>query len=402
MEKQKKQGILNIKNSKGITLVALVITIIIMLILAGVALRLALGENGLFKMSEKAVEKYKEEAAKEENTLGNMEKQLKYMIEGYVPDRSMLKVGDEVNYTPQTAKTTYTLEGNKSGYGDYTSSKPKTMTKATDQEISQENYTWKIMDINSKTGEVKIMGVPTSSMPTVYFKGALGYNNGVYLLDDICKTLYSNSDLGVTARSIDIEDIESKMNDKGRDAKNDYISENQTTKEFNGSNAYYPNIYKYQQDSNIDGTEKTEGISESDDGTKTEAGIPIEHATNVEGYTQAETSITVKGTYYYATQNAGYFDDEDFYNLMFKTGTYYWLASRYSGCFSSSSCADFGLRIVASSSINGYKMFNSDGDYDDDNIRVCPVVSLGANIQITRDGNAGAWDLSKDPNFGGF
>ncbi len=47
MEKQKKQGILNIKNSKGITLVALVVTIIIMLILAGVTLTIALRRKWL-------------------------------------------------------------------------------------------------------------------------------------------------------------------------------------------------------------------------------------------------------------------------------------------------------------------------------------------------------------------
>ena len=396
MKKQKKQKKLNIKNTKGITLVALVVTIVIMLILAGVTINIALRENGLFQMTKKAVGEYQNKANEEENALKEMGKELQYAIDGYVPDRSMLKVGDEVNYTPQTSKTTYTLEGNKSGYGDYTSSNPRTMTKATDQEISQENYTWKIMDINSKTGEVKIMGVPTSSMKTIYFKGALGYNNGVYLLDEMCKELYSNSDLGVTARSIDIEDIESKMNDKGRDAKNDYISENQTTKEFNGSNAYYPNIYKYQQDSNIDGTEKPEGISESDDGTKTEAGIPIEHATNVEGYTQAKTSITVKGTYYNVTQNAGYYDDEAFYNLIFKTGTYYWLASRYSSCNSSYSVAYFGLRLVRYSYVDGYGMFYSNGFYYNYSNRVCPVVSLGSNIEITREGNEGAWNLSRN------
>ncbi len=41
---------------KGITLVALVVTIIILLILAGVALRLALSENGLFKMASQSGE----------------------------------------------------------------------------------------------------------------------------------------------------------------------------------------------------------------------------------------------------------------------------------------------------------------------------------------------------------
>ena len=50
---------------KGITLVALVITIIILLILAGITINLTLGENGLLNRAESAKEKHEEEAARE-------------------------------------------------------------------------------------------------------------------------------------------------------------------------------------------------------------------------------------------------------------------------------------------------------------------------------------------------
>ena len=53
--------------NKGITLVALVVSIIIMLILAGVTLNIALGENGLFKMTQQAVRSY--DTASEKETL---------------------------------------------------------------------------------------------------------------------------------------------------------------------------------------------------------------------------------------------------------------------------------------------------------------------------------------------
>ena len=49
----------NINNTKGITLIALIITIILMLILAGVVINLTIGENGLFKMAKKAGQDYK-------------------------------------------------------------------------------------------------------------------------------------------------------------------------------------------------------------------------------------------------------------------------------------------------------------------------------------------------------
>ena len=47
------------KNKNGITLIALVITIIVLLILAGVVLNLTLGENGILKKAEQAGEQYK-------------------------------------------------------------------------------------------------------------------------------------------------------------------------------------------------------------------------------------------------------------------------------------------------------------------------------------------------------
>ena len=43
------------KNEKGITLIALVITIIVLLILAGVAISMLSGENGILKKAAKAV-----------------------------------------------------------------------------------------------------------------------------------------------------------------------------------------------------------------------------------------------------------------------------------------------------------------------------------------------------------
>lgn len=51
---------------RGITLIALIITIILMLILAGVMLNLTIGENGLFETAKYAVKKYELEEIREE------------------------------------------------------------------------------------------------------------------------------------------------------------------------------------------------------------------------------------------------------------------------------------------------------------------------------------------------
>ena len=54
------------KNKRGITLIALVITIIVLLILAGVSLSLVLGDNGILTQTKNATDKHRGETAKEE------------------------------------------------------------------------------------------------------------------------------------------------------------------------------------------------------------------------------------------------------------------------------------------------------------------------------------------------
>ncbi len=63
-----------LKGQKGITLVALVITIIVLIILAGISISLVLGENGLFNKARQGAENYavaaNEESAQTANVVG--------------------------------------------------------------------------------------------------------------------------------------------------------------------------------------------------------------------------------------------------------------------------------------------------------------------------------------------
>ena len=58
---------------KGITLIALVVTIILLLILVGVTISQILGENGLIRKTKEAVEKYKNASEEEQIQLGQLE-----------------------------------------------------------------------------------------------------------------------------------------------------------------------------------------------------------------------------------------------------------------------------------------------------------------------------------------
>ena len=72
--KSRKEKILNIKKIKkqvkGITLIALVVTIIVLLILAGVALNLTIGQNGIFSRAQDAVNTWREAETNEQLALG--------------------------------------------------------------------------------------------------------------------------------------------------------------------------------------------------------------------------------------------------------------------------------------------------------------------------------------------
>ena len=72
MKTNKKQR----KNSNGITLIALVITIIVLLILAGVSISMLTGDNGILTQAQNAKNRTEEAQKEEENTLNNYESYL--------------------------------------------------------------------------------------------------------------------------------------------------------------------------------------------------------------------------------------------------------------------------------------------------------------------------------------
>ena len=85
---------------KGITLIALVITIIVLLILAGVTINLTLGDNGIFKVAEQAARNYKDAENKELGLLDDFTNTLDKTVNDlqYATLASKAKTGDYVKY----------------------------------------------------------------------------------------------------------------------------------------------------------------------------------------------------------------------------------------------------------------------------------------------------------------
>ncbi len=104
---------------KGITLIALVVTIIILLILSGAAISLTLGEDGIFKKAKDAIDKYKEAAEQEKNMIYNLESDMEDAIGDPIPvktEKQLLKIGsgekvDGIEYFYNIGRK-YVLENN--------------------------------------------------------------------------------------------------------------------------------------------------------------------------------------------------------------------------------------------------------------------------------------------------
>ncbi len=66
-------GVVCYVTQRGITLISLVITIIILLILAGVTINFVVGENGIFKLAEESTELYQNKVEQEKNEIAKID-----------------------------------------------------------------------------------------------------------------------------------------------------------------------------------------------------------------------------------------------------------------------------------------------------------------------------------------
>ncbi len=71
-----------LKNSKGITLVALVVTIVVLLILAGVSLSLTVGTNGIISRAKEARNAQANASTSDHEELNNIELQMNELLSG--------------------------------------------------------------------------------------------------------------------------------------------------------------------------------------------------------------------------------------------------------------------------------------------------------------------------------
>ena len=288
-----------------------------------------------------------------------------------------IKIGDSVNYTYDPAGS-YSLSSTYSG--------------SSDQTIAQTTgLTWKVLNVDKENYTVDIISTnPTSS--TVYFKNILGYNNGPYLMNEICKAQYSNKTLGVEARSINLLDMEKHLTADGIKARNAYQYNSSTAKygttKTYPSNTKYPSLYANQKGagpnvSSITPSDITKGNDPYEESKPIATTEPTTDNTSGTG-----NPLTVTQTYYnISIDNTNYGTA----STVLANGTPFWVAARYVNTYSS--YAHFGLRFAYAYTY-GCNMFSSDGGTDGYDYALRPVVSLPSSL-LTGEKTNDAWNLSK-------
>ena len=377
------------KTEKGITLVALVVTIVVLLILAGVSINLVLGNNGIIAKAKEAETKSAEASQNDLKGMNALAEEMNNAL-GEKPkvDLSKYKIGDSVNYTYDPASSSYTLESKYSGY-------------SSNQTIAQTTgLTWKVLNVDKENDTVDIISTnPTSS--TVIFANILGYNNGPYLMNEICKAQYSNKTLGVEARSINLLDMEKHLTADGIKARNAYQYNSSTAKygttKTYPSNTKYPSLYANQKGAgpNITEAEASKKITQPD---TTKGNDPYEESKPIvpKGTTEPTNDstygtgnpLTVTQTYYYRPINDTNYGTA---SSILANSTKFWVAAR--DVHTRSDYATFGLRI-ADTNAYGCNMFYSNGDTGGSTCALRPVVSLPSRL-LTGEQTNGAWNLSK-------
>ena len=379
-----------VTNSNGITLIVLVVTIVVLLILSGISIIMVLGNNGIITKAKEAKAKTEQDVQNTEMAIKNLYDEMDIILKGdnessgESVDYSKFKIGDYVNYEYDTVESSYTILGTQTG-------------DSNDQTVSQDSIVleWQIFNIDKENDVIELISA-TPTEDYIGFFTAKCYNNGVYLLNDICAKLYSNKALGITARSINLADIEKHLTETGYSARNNYMGAVKygTIKNYTDKCSYYPLLYTNQLGQGIDGVDKTDGSTIVN--FESNAVDPFNESNSyysiptTDTYKQADTkNLTVTQTYYeIPLTSANYGNVADILN----SDSRYWIGTRFTDTWGYRSV--FGLRTAEYNKICGYYFYGSDnsgtGDFCWYALR--PMVSLSSKLLYEKDAN-GAWNV---------
>ena len=291
-----------------------------------------------------------------------------------------IDIGNYVNYNLTTKKKVATLS-NKTGAA----------SQLLETEITAK---WRIIGIDQDTGKILITTEGPVNDQQVTLRGAAGYLNGAEELNRLCERLYSNTEKGLTARSMTIEDLD-KATGNSAPANNTryawYTADATETTDVTVNGKVYTG--RKHQAALAGGVTKPRFYDWDDaSGVTHKATNENDYNDNISATTPVLTSRTFYG-YNPGTGNAVINDilggDETHRG---------WLASSCVSMYSENEYVNFAMRTAYSGNVYGHYLCNSTGGVVAPSFGLCPVVEFSAKLldvaDTSRDGSSLApWNI---------
>lgn len=379
------------ETQRGITLIALVITIVILIILATVTLNVVLGDGGLIQRAQDAKDLTEAAAAEEQqqilNLTGFLDEQLSSdsLVEAFKAGE--IKVGDYVDYKPD-ANSSVDLTEADTGYAT-------TQTYSVDS-----STTWRVLGLSEDGNHLLLTsGSPIKKDgedPYLVLQGATSYLNCVATLDKAA-SVYHNSELAEDTRSMTMKDIENVLG-----------GITVTLPEEGSPNTGTVTFNKDASHTNIGQTTPYRSYTYTAEDYTPEGAATLTHAT---AGTKVNGDAYMIRYDYDGYQELGLDIDRRTYDMLFKDTTEeegysksYWLASP--GVRADSDDAGFGPGAVDGGLAgSGFALFGSGGYWGAVGFAVRPVVVLKSNVtvdqvKVVSDKTEATWSTSGGNSYG--
>ena len=244
-----------LKNTNGITLIALVVTIVVLLILAGVSLNAIFSENGLINRAKDAQNRMDEATKNDLDSINSLNEWIDGKIngttgsggtvegqegsllamyqkaqkescdnaDGKCNDATHLHIGDYVDYKNPTSGTAEVTSAESGVYGnDSNGNATVNITQTYTLSTTKNNVKWRVLGIDNETGGLKLIAaepIERDANPALltavsadsednmlYLKGAESYVYGPATMNKI-GAMYLNSTYATKARSATMDDV---------------------------------------------------------------------------------------------------------------------------------------------------------------------------------------------------
>ena len=404
-----------LKNTNGITLIALVVTIVVLLILAGVSINAVFGQDGIIQKAKDEQNRMDEATKNDLDSINSLNEWIDGKIngttgsgetvegqegsllamyqktqkencdnaDGKCNDATHLHIGDYVDYKNPTSGTAIVTSAETGVYGkDSNGNATVNITQTYTLSTTKNNVKWRVLGIDSETGGIKlisadpierdanadlsVMNTTVGNDPYLYLKGAESYVYGPDSMNKVSE-MYLNSTYATKARSVTMNDID-EITGITTEAKIKEVDILGYGTEYNFDKHYTPELWLQI------GKKKDETKAITVKGTSTAYAYTINNA--------KEPTVKITNT---RVHDMLFKDVELDTNTGLATGKPYWLASR--GVLAYSEFTVFDPAGVAFDDDGAFAMvdffFGSTGDEDVFGLAVSPVVILKSDVMAT-------------------